>query len=106
VTYHIELIFAGDFFQYPPVGGTPLYTSIRYAKKNDKITDQLFAKQLGCMMWKSVDDVIFLDEQQRMKGDLEYGDAILRLRKHKCIMEDVDLSNSHVIKSVNYPGGY
>ena len=80
-----------------------MYTPIRYAKKNDEITDQFFAKRLGCMMWKSVDDVIFLDEQQRMKVDIEYGNAVLRLRKCKCIMADVDLFNSHVIKSVNYP---
>ena len=46
------------------------------------------------MVWKSVDDVIFLDEQQRMGDDMEYGDAILRFRKHKCIMEDVDLFNT------------
>ena len=42
-------------------------------------------------MWKLVDDVIYLDEQQRMKDDMEYGDTILRLRRHKCIREDVDL---------------
>ena len=36
---------------------------------------------------------------------MEYGNAVLRLRKCKCIMEDVDLFNSYVIKSVNYPGG-
>jgi len=101
----IIVIFAGDFFQYPPVGGTPLYAPIKYAKKNNEITDQLFAKRLGHMVWKSIDDVIFLDEQQRMKDDLEYGNAVLRLRKCKCIMEDVDLFNSCVIKSVNYPGG-
>jgi len=94
----IIIIFAGYFFQYPPVGGTPLYTPMRYTKKKDEITDQLFAKRLGHMVWKSVDDVIFLDEQQRMKDDMEYGNAVLRLRKH-------NLFNSHVIKSVNYPGG-
>ena len=87
---------AGDFFQYPPVGGTPLYTPITYAKKNNEITDQLFAKRLGCMVWKSVDDVIFLDEQQQMKDDIEYGNAVLRLRKRKCVMEDVDLFNFHM----------
>ena len=101
----IIVIFAGDFFQYPPVGGTPLYTPIRYSKKNGEITDQLFAKRLGHMVWKSVDDVIFIDEQQRMKDDMEYGNAVPRLRKCKCVMEDVDLFNSSVIKSVNYPGG-
>ena len=59
----IIIIFAGDFYQYPPVGGTPLYTPVRYAKKNEDITDQLFAKRLGHMVWKSVDEVIFLEEQ-------------------------------------------
>ena len=52
------------FQQTLQLGGTPLYTPIRYAKKNDEITDQLFEKRLGHMGWKSVDDVIFLDEQQ------------------------------------------
>ena len=93
----IIIIFAGDFYQYPPVGGTPLYTPVRYAKKNEDITDQLFAKRLGHMVWKSVDEVIFLEEQQRMRGDPEYGDAVLRLRKCKCVMEDVYLFNSCVI---------
>ena len=57
------------------------------------------------MVWKSVDDVIFLDEQQRMKSDVEYGNAVLSLRTRKCILEDVDLFNTRVIKSVNHPGG-
>ena len=35
----IMIMFARDFFQYPPVGGTPLYTPIQYSKKNDEITD-------------------------------------------------------------------
>ena len=39
----IIIILAGDFFQYPPVDDTPLYTPIRHGKKNDEITDQLFA---------------------------------------------------------------
>ena len=33
------IIFSRDFFQYPPVGGTFLYTSMRYTKTNDEITD-------------------------------------------------------------------
>lgn len=33
----VVIIFAGDFFQYPPVGGTPLYTPISpYAGTMDK----------------------------------------------------------------------
>ena len=57
------------------------------------------------MVWKAVDDVIFVDEQQSMKSDVEYGNAVLRLRKCKCIIENVDLFNTCVIKSVNHPGG-
>ena len=74
-----------------------MYTPIRYAKRNNEITDQLFAKRLGHMVWKSVDDIIFLDEQQRMKDDIEYGNAVLRLRKRKCVMEDVDLDRKSVV---------
>ena len=40
-----------------------------------------------------------------MKNDPEYGKAINRLRTHSCILEDVDLFNSRLIKSVKNPTG-
>lgn len=46
----IALILSGDFFQYPPVGGSALYTLIsRYAGQTDKEVQ----KRLGRLAWKT-----------------------------------------------------
>lgn len=96
----VAIIFSGDFFQYPPVGGTPLYSLIsRYAGQ----TDAEVKRRLGRLAWKMVDTVVNLTEQQRMKSDLEYGNTVLQLRKWECTLEDVDLFNTRVVKSVETP---
>jgi len=98
----ISMIFAGDFFQYPPVAGTPLYTPISmYASQ----TNEEIQRRLGRMAWKTVDTVIELTEQQRMKSDPEYASAVQRLQTQQCHLEDVELFNSHVIKSNDHPEG-
>jgi len=98
----IVIIFAGDFYQYPPVGGSPLYTPISaYAGQNDAE----IKKRLGRMAWKMINTVISLTEQQRMKGDQQYGEAVSRLRNRSCNQHDVDLFNSRVVKSVTNPSG-
>lgn len=72
----ITVIFAGDFFQYLPIGGTPLYSpipNINSHRKND------VPCCLGRLTWKSVDAVISLTEQERMKTDPEYACAVNHL---------------------------
>jgi PIF1-like helicase len=65
----ISVIFAGDFFQYPPICATPLYSPI--PDTNGRGKDDIPC-HLGRLAWKSVNAVITLTEQQRMKGDPEY----------------------------------
>ncbi|KAF7770959.1 hypothetical protein Agabi119p4_6933 [Agaricus bisporus var. burnettii] len=60
----ITVVFAGDFYQYPPVGGTPLYTPIQ---RNGKFTSDELLRRLGRLAWKSINAVVELTEQQRMK---------------------------------------
>ena len=98
----INIIFAGDFYQYPPVGGTPLYAPIQ-PKAPQKSAD--VEKRLGRLAWKSVNIVVSLTEQQRMKGDPEYAAAVGRLRVRSCNMGDVELFNSRVVRSVREPDG-
>lgn len=87
----INIIFSGDFYQYPPVGGTPLYTPISaYSAQNDR----QILKRLGCLAWKTVDTVITLTEQKHMEGDMEYANAVNRLWTRTCNYDDVDLFNS------------
>ena len=98
----INIIFAGDFYQYPPVGSTPLYTPIQ-PKAPQKSTD--IEKRLGRLAWKSVNVVVSLDEQKRMKDDPEYASAVGRLRVRDCNLGDADLFNSRIVKSVRNPNG-
>jgi hypothetical protein len=98
----VSLIFSGDFFQYPPVAGSALYTPIsRYAGQ----TDDEIQKRLGRLAWKTINTVVSLDEQQRMKADVAYGAAVTRLRARQCTYKDVEMFNARVIKAADNPDG-
>lgn len=55
------------------------------------------------MAWKSVNTVIELSEQQRMKD--EYASAVQRLRTRQCHFEDIELFNTRLMKSACHPEG-
>jgi hypothetical protein len=98
----VHLIFAGDFYQFPPVGGSALYCPIAaYAGQSDAEVQ----KRLGRLAWKTLNIVITLSEQKRMKGDIKYGLAVNRLRARKCMEEDVELFNSRLMKTSTNPDG-
>ncbi|KAG2143480.1 uncharacterized protein EDB93DRAFT_1040616, partial [Suillus bovinus] len=89
----IALILSGDFFQYPPVGGSALYTHIScYAGQMD---DEV-QKRLGHLAWKTINTIVTLTEQQCMKADPAYGQAVSPLRVRECTYNDVELFNSRV----------
>ena len=98
----VALIFAGDLFQYPPVGRSPLYTPIspHAHQTNDEIQ-----KRLGRLAWKTINTIVNLTEQQRMKDDVEYGEAVARLRVHECTLADAELFNMRLTKSFTYAEG-
>jgi ATP-dependent exoDNAse (exonuclease V) alpha subunit len=98
----IQIIFAGDFYQYPPIGGTALYTPIsQYSAQTNKHIEQ----RLGRLAWKTVNMVVTLTEQERMKKDPEYGHAVNRLRTRQCGLDDVELFNSRVVMSASNEHG-
>ena len=92
----VMVIFAGDLYQYPPVGRTPLYNPI---PAYSSLSNTEIAKQLGHLAWKSMNTVVSLTEQEHMKEDPAYGSAVCHLRTRECTLEDVDLFNSCIIKS-------
>jgi hypothetical protein len=98
----IIMIFSGDFFQYPPVMGTALYTPLSSYEKQSENT---FKKRFGRTAWKTVDTVLELVEQHRMNLDPPYAEAVLRLRTRDCNIEDVELFNSRLIRSADNPHG-
>ena len=98
----VNMIFSGDFYQFPPVGSSPLYNPIMATPKH---TSRDISRRLGRLAWKSVDTVIELTEQQRMKNDPEFACAVNRQRVRQCIPPDEDLFNSRTIKSPSNPDG-
>lgn len=98
----VTIIFAGDFYQFPPVGGSPLYSPITaYAGQ----TDAEFQKRLGHLAWKTVKIVISLTEQHRMRDDVKYGRAVSHLRTRECTVDDMDIFNMRVMKTSSHPDG-
>jgi hypothetical protein len=97
-----SIIFSGDFYQFPPVAGTALWVPIPSAINSSTTEVQ---KRLGRIAWKSVDTVLDFNEQQRMKDDPGYAEAVLRLRTRTCTFDDVDLFNSRLIRSETHPNG-
>ncbi|KAG0702027.1 hypothetical protein DFH29DRAFT_760305, partial [Suillus ampliporus] len=86
-----NIITPGDFFQYAPVGGSALYMPMSSSKtmSNKEIT-----KRLGHLAWKSFNSAIMFDEQEQMREDEEYTDAVKHLRTCSCTLEDLELFNS------------
>ena len=98
----ITVIFAGDFFQYPPVCATPLYNPITTHGKN---SDSELAKRIGRLAWKSLNAVMTFTQQKRMETDPQYVSAVTHLRTRECTLDDIDLFNSRIVKSSNFEHG-
>ncbi|THV04519.1 hypothetical protein K435DRAFT_649087 [Dendrothele bispora CBS 962.96] len=62
---NINVIFAGDFCQLPPVGDTILYSNL---KKNWTATDKGQKTVLGKLLWLSVNIVVILTQPMRQSG--------------------------------------
>ena len=82
------VIFTGDFYQFPPVKGLPLWQEPRFGK------DDEFE---GQQIWRRFTNVILLDEQMRQAEDLEFQDFLHRTRKGQLTEADLILLNSKVI---------
>ena len=82
----INIIFAGDFFQLPPVLATPLYKPITSGGRKGPTRAQARERH-GQIAWKQVDTVIELTEQKRMERDKEFADAVLRLCLHEPLIQ-------------------
>jgi hypothetical protein len=55
----LHVIFSGDFYQYPPVGGSALYTPIPHMSQQ---TNDNIQQRLGHLAWKTINAVVTLTE--------------------------------------------
>ena len=95
----INVIFAGDFAQLPPVGQTRLYSHIStHGASTKQGQDMLFGK----LLWLSVRTVVILRQVMRQQGEQNQSFVSLleRLRVGKCTEEDYTLLNSRLISQM------
>ena len=98
----INVIFAGDFAQLPPVGDTKLYTHLNYGKLHaDTLSGQKTV--FGKLLWRSIDTVVLLDEQMRQAGEANsrFVSLLNRLRDGSCTEEDFRLLNTRLISATD-----
>ena len=81
---HVDILFFGDFIQFPPVMDSPLYAAWKDTPFILAKTQAEQRKLLGMELWKQVNQVVLLDEQMRVK-DKPYQYLLNRLREGKCI---------------------
>jgi len=89
----INIIFAGDFAQLPPVGQTKLFSRVKSSKE-----PIIF----GQLLWRSVTMVVMLTEQMRQAGpdNQPFVELLSRLRDGRCSGEDYDLLNTRMLNTV------
>ncbi|CAF4028446.1 unnamed protein product [Rotaria magnacalcarata] len=90
----INMIFLGDFVQYPPVLDRPLYSNI--VLTNDTLANTL----IGRALWLQVNKVFFLTEQMRNKDPL-FMAMQARLRIGQCTDDDYDMLCKRVVSPDN-----
>ena len=91
----VDMLFYGDFIQFPPVKDSVLYSGWSQKKTNSSNKGRI-NKELGTHLWKQVNKVVILDKQMRVT-DQVYLDFLHRLREGKCTDNDVQMLNRRVV---------
>ncbi len=97
----INIIFAGDFCQLPPVAQTRLYSKLDTSRiKSASKRGQ--RDILGKLLWLSVTKVIILTKIMRQSSadNTNFVDLLLRLRFGQCTKDDYETLNKRVIANL------
>jgi len=84
------VVFMGDFYQFPPVKGLPLWQQPR-----DKKEEEVQGKEI----WNRFTEVIILDQQMRQAEDLPFRNLLQRARQAQLSNDDINLLNSKCISA-------
>lgn len=95
----INVIFAGDFAQLPPVADQRLYGKLdtKVRASTERGQDMVFGK----VLWQSVSRVVNLTVQYRQAGqeNAEFVSLLQRLRVGRCTQSDFETLNSRVLEN-------
>lgn len=95
----VNIIFAGDFAQLPPVGQTRLYTRLHMVSAGN--TQQV--NIIGKILWYSIDTVVLLHQIMCQSGQQNdaFVDMLGRLRIGKCTPDDYETLLHRSISTVS-----
>jgi hypothetical protein len=88
------VMIMGDFVQFPPVHGQPLWKEPRRNNEED---------EKGRLLWHMFKQVIILDEQMRQSDDAPFRAFLSRLRTGALNEDDLAFLNSKTITSLAEP---
>lgn len=95
----INIVFAGDFAQLPPVGDARLFSKINtYEVKTLQGQQNVFGK----LLWLSVKTVVILTEVMRQSGEgnIAFVRLLNRLSQGMCSDADYNLLHTRVLKNL------
>ncbi|KAF5335465.1 hypothetical protein D9611_012159 [Ephemerocybe angulata] len=97
---NINIIFAGDFMQLPPIGDRALYQRLQ---PNSEGTTQGQTKIFGKLLWYTIDVAVTLTETMHQRGNdaNAFVDLLHRVRTGSTTIEDYAALNSRVLCEVD-----
>ncbi|KAJ3558871.1 hypothetical protein NM688_g667 [Phlebia brevispora] len=98
----MNIIFAGDFAQLPPVGDGRLYGHVKFDNRTHRNKSAMTKTNriiYGKLLWLSIDVVVLLTEVMRQVGDVNrrFVDLLSRLRVGACVNDDQHILNSRLL---------
>ena len=96
----MNMIFAGDFAQLPPVGGASLFSDTVGTQVHAGLKPAAQEAVIGKALWHQVTTVVILRENMRQKSqtaeDALLRTALVNMRYGKCTPEDIRFLRSRV----------
>jgi hypothetical protein len=95
----INVVFAGDFAQLPPVGQKRLYAHLGPQAATTNGQKVVFGK----LLWLSVNTVVMLHENMRQSGpeNQRFVELLSRMREGRCTAADYELLNTRLASKLN-----
>src|SRR4051794_33755360 len=96
----VNMIFAGDFAQLPPVGATSLYSGSVGTQADSGLTSESQMTAIGKALWHQVTTVVILRENMRQRtqtpDDAAFRTALVNMRYGACTPADIKFLRSRI----------
>src|SRR5277367_1414171 len=96
----INIIFAGDFAQLPPVNSPPLYSGTVGTTIHASMSIGQQQSSIGKALWHQITTVVILRQNMRQKTqskeDTQFRTALENMRYAACTTEDIDFLRSRI----------